>query len=244
MNKPSPSIHLGLALATTLFAALPANADFEGYYEIPAPPWLYHPPTAVGNWSLRGTNSTSELWRSPASGGFITTVFVLEQVAAPGEVSFTIVADRPGSVRYVWNFDPRPGTEAGFVQNDVRSAFTGIIGSAFAWVEEGDEIGWYVSKSSTSGFAVLQVQGFDFVPRTPPAPTPVRLTIAPVTISGQASAVRMTVTGTNGQSAVLQSSPDLAQWSGLVTNAVSPGAWQFTYQDPLGGRRFYRVVVR
>lgn len=73
------------------------------------------------------------------------------------------------------------------------------------------------------------------VPRQPPTLDIARL---------NATQYRVGVNGLPGQTVILQSSPDLLQWTALVTNTLASNRWDFTNTPTAGSNaRYYRGVV-
>ena len=59
-----------------------------------------------------------------------------------------------------------------------------------------------------------------------------------------ASQFNVAVNGTNGETVVLQSSPDLIHWQAIATNALTTNAWIYTNTNPGGTNKlFFRTVI-
>jgi hypothetical protein len=62
-----------------------------------------------------------------------------------------------------------------------------------------------------------------------------------LSISRQAAAVQLRITGQPGQNISVESSPDLSAWTPLLTNTLANGIFEFTDPPaPGSAQRFYK----
>jgi len=177
---------------------------------------------AAGNYTVTVSNTFGSVPSNPATlivsaGPKITKQPRSQTVLVGGNAAFTVTASGTPPLSYEWQFNSRPisgATGPILIVNSVQIA----------------DAGSYSVLVTNSVQSVLS----DFATLTVASGT---LSLAPVS-----EAIQLDVTGEAGASYTVEVSPDLVNWSSLVSEVNVPVSWQFI--DPTTGgvnQRFYRL---